>query len=144
MRGPRARPIAVGRAKMTMTNVIARSKDAAAHLLSCPPVSRRHVLAGGAAVSAASFMPAGRVHGKSAAPRVIDTHHHFYPPGYQKAWLDSEEGQQIPHFANQVGWTREKAVEQLDKNGVATGVLSIASTPGTWFGLDVAGAERMV
>jgi predicted TIM-barrel fold metal-dependent hydrolase len=75
---------------------------------------------------------------------VIETHHHFYPPGYQKAWLDWEDAHKIPHFANQVGWTREKAVEQLDKNGVATGVLSIASTPGTWFGLDVAGAERMV
>ena len=50
----------------------------------------------------------------------------------------------IPHFANQVGWTQAKAMEELDKNGIAAGVLSIASTPGTWFGLDAAGAERMV
>ena len=23
-----------------------------------------------------------------ASPDLIDTHHHFYPPEYQKAWLD--------------------------------------------------------
>ena len=27
------------------------------------------------------------VHGQSAKSKVIDTHYHFYPPAYQKAWL---------------------------------------------------------
>jgi predicted TIM-barrel fold metal-dependent hydrolase len=129
---------------MTVTSVIAQSKDATADLRCCSPVSRRHVLAGAAALGAASFLPGSGVRGQSAKPGVIDTHHHFYPPDYQKAWLDWEDAHKISHFANQVGWTREKAVEELDKNGVATGVLSIASTPGTWFGLDAAGAESMV
>jgi 6-methylsalicylate decarboxylase len=81
---------------------------------------------------------------QSAAAGVIDTHHHFYPPAYQKAWLDWEDTRKIPHFANQVAWSREKAIEDLDKNGVATAVLSIASTPGTWFGLDATAAGAMV
>ena len=74
---------------------------------------------------------------------MIDTHHHFYPPAYQKAWMDWEDARKIPHFKTQVAWTRDKAIEELDKNGVATGVLSLASTPGTWFNLDAAGAGTM-
>ena len=105
-------------------------------------VSRRKLLAGAGALGAASMLP-GRA-ARAQGSRVIDTHHHFYPPSYQKAWLDWEEARKIPHFANQVGWSVDKAVEELDKNGVSTGVLSIASTPGTWFNLDPAGAAAMV
>jgi 6-methylsalicylate decarboxylase len=128
---------------MTMTNAIAQSEDAT-DVPSGVPVSRRHFLAGAAALGAASLLPDSGVRGQSAGAGVIDTHHHFYPPDYQKAWFDWEDARKIPHFANQVGWTQAKAVEELDKSGVATGVLSIASTPGTWFGLNPAGAERMV
>jgi predicted TIM-barrel fold metal-dependent hydrolase len=130
--------------QMTMTNGISRRKAAAADMRSRAPVSRRHILAGTAAVGATCLLPMCALHGQSARDKVIDTHHHFYPPDYQKAWLDWEDARKIPHFVNQVGWTREKAVEQLDKNGIATGVLSIASTPGTWFGLNAADAGKMV
>src|SRR5919109_325393 len=41
------------------------------------------------------------------------------------------------------GWTRSKAVEELDKSGVRIAVLSLASTPGTWFDLDPPAASRM-
>jgi predicted TIM-barrel fold metal-dependent hydrolase len=112
--------------------------------LSYTPISRRHFLAGAGALGASSMLPASAVRGQVAKAKVIDTHYHFYPPAYQKAWLDWEDARKIPHFANQIGWTREKAVEDLDKNGVTTGVLSVASTPGTWFGLDAAGAGTMV
>jgi predicted TIM-barrel fold metal-dependent hydrolase len=88
-------------------------------------------------------LPARGAQAQAAKTKVIDTHHHFYPPAYQKAWLDWEDARKIPHFASQVAWTRDKAVEELDKNGVATGVLSMASTPGTWFNLDAAGAGAM-
>ncbi len=107
------------------------------------PVSRRKFLAGAGALGAASLMPGGRTRAQGATARVIDTHHHFYPPAYQKAWLDWENARKIPHFANQVGWSVQKAVEDLDKNGIATAVLSVASTPGTWFNLDAAGAATM-
>jgi predicted TIM-barrel fold metal-dependent hydrolase len=129
----------------------AMTKAAHHHGLACachpsmrsPPVSRRALLAGAAAVGAASVFSARGAHAQAAKPKVIDTHHHFYPPAYQKAWMDWEDARKIPHFASQVAWTRDKAIEELDKNGVATGVLSMASTPGTWFNLDAAGAGAM-
>src|SRR5207302_6375133 len=89
------------------------------------------------------LLPAHGAGAQGAGAKVIDTHHHFYPPAYQKAWLDWEDARKIPHFKTQVAWTRDKAVEELDKNGLATGVLSLASTPGTWFNLDAAGAGAM-
>lgn len=65
--------------------------------------------------------------------KLVDTHHHFYPPAYQKAWLDWEDERKIPHFTQQVGWSVEKALADMDKGGVRTSILSLASTPGVWF-----------
>jgi len=76
-------------------------------------------------------------------PSLIDTHHHFYPPEYQKAWMDWEESRKLPHFPTQVAWTREKAIEEMDKAGIRTGILSLASTPGLWFDSGPEGAVRM-
>jgi 6-methylsalicylate decarboxylase len=99
--------------------------------------SRRGFIAGAAAVgamSALSGVPA------FAQRRVlIDTHHHFYPPEYQKLWLGWEESRRIPHFPGQVAWSKNKAIEDMDEAGIRVGVLSIASTPGVWFDL---GAEK--
>jgi predicted TIM-barrel fold metal-dependent hydrolase len=128
----------------------ARSNEVPAHGAGCAchpsmaytPVSRRGLLAGAGALAAGSLLP-GRAARAQGAAKVIDTHHHFYPPAYQKAWMDWEDARKVPHFTTQVGWTRDKAVEELDKNGIATGVLSVASTPGTWFNLDAAGAGTM-
>jgi predicted TIM-barrel fold metal-dependent hydrolase len=69
----------------------------------------------------------------TAAPKLIDTHHHFYPPAYQKAWLDWEDERKIPHFTQQVGWSIDKALSDMDAAGVQTSMLSLASTPGVWF-----------
>jgi hypothetical protein len=127
-----------------MTNEIIRTKAATAeHVHCCGSFSRRQMLAGAAAATVANILPATVARGQSANSKVIDTHYHFYPPAYQKAWLDWEDERKIPHFANQLGWMRERAVEQLDKNGIATAVLSVASTPGVWFGLDAKGAQKM-
>jgi predicted TIM-barrel fold metal-dependent hydrolase len=79
----------------------------------------------------------------SGAPRLIDTHHHFYPPDYQKAWLAWEDERKIPHFTQQVGWSVEKALAEMDKGGVRTGILSLASTPGVWFDKGPAEAVKM-
>jgi predicted TIM-barrel fold metal-dependent hydrolase len=79
----------------------------------------------------------------SAAPRLIDTHHHFYPPEYQKAWLAWENARKLPHFPQQVGWSVQKALEELDQGGVKTGILSLASTPGLWFDAGVPAAVKM-
>src|SRR5207247_3738437 len=81
---------------------------------------------------------------QSESRRLIDANHHFDPPAYQKAWLDWEDQRKIPHFPQQVAWTREKAVEEMDRNGVRVAVLSIASTPGLWFDTGPESAGRMV
>ncbi len=80
----------------------------------------------------------------TSAPRVIDTHHHYYPPEYQKAWLDYEDKRGIPHFTQQVNWSVQGALADMDTAGVRTAVLSIASTPGTWFDWTVPDVARVV
>jgi len=75
-------------------------------------------------------------------PHRIDTHHHYFPPAYLEplaAW-----GQRVgfgglrgPHR----DWSIARGLDELDRNGVATAVLSI-STPGVWFG-EPAEARRM-
>jgi 6-methylsalicylate decarboxylase len=82
--------------------------------------------------------------GQGESRKLVDTHHHFYPPAYQKAWLDWEDQRKIPHFPQQVAWTREKTVEEMDRNGVRVAVLSVASTPGLWFDTGPESAGRMV
>ena len=42
-----------------------------------------------------------------------------------------------------MAWTKESDIEQMDKNGITTSVLSLASTPGTWFGDDGQAAHDM-
>jgi len=75
--------------------------------------------------------------------QVIDTHHHFYAPEYQNAWLEWEKKRNIPHFQQQVGWSRARALEDMDKAGVRTAILSLASTPGVWFDAPVPEITRM-
>jgi 6-methylsalicylate decarboxylase len=96
--------------------------------------SRRQFLGALGALGAAGL--AGCASGgpeRRAGGSLVDTHHHFYAPEYQKAWLDWEAKRNIPHFQQQVGWSRAKALEDLDKAGVRTAILSLASTPGVWF-----------
>lgn len=107
-----------------------------------PSWSRRGFLAGVGALGLASAIPAVAVRGQTR-PALIDTHLHFYPPEYQKLWLGYEDARKQPHFPGQVAWTREKLVEDMDRNGIRTGILSVASTPGVWFDLGPAEAGRL-
>ncbi|KAB0499169.1 amidohydrolase family protein [Pseudomonas vancouverensis] len=64
--------------------------------------------------------------------RRIDTHQHVVPPFYGK-WLESRGitagGLPIP------SWSVEGALDLMDSNGIATGILSV-STPGVHLGND--------
>jgi predicted TIM-barrel fold metal-dependent hydrolase len=73
----------------------------------------------------------------------IDVHHHFYPPEYQKAWLDWEDQRKLPHYPSQVAWTPAKSLEEMDKAAIKTAILSVPSTPGQWFDGGPALATRM-
>jgi predicted TIM-barrel fold metal-dependent hydrolase len=108
----------------------------------CTGLSRRGFMASLASAGAAALLP--RAAFAQEKPSLIDTHHHFYPPEYQKAWMDWEDSRKIPHFATQVAWTPQKAIEEMDKGGIRTGILSLASTPGLWFDRPPEEAARMV
>jgi 6-methylsalicylate decarboxylase len=99
--------------------------------------SRRRFLAGLGAVGAAAALPMPAVRAQPARS-LIDVHHHFYPPSYLKSWEDWDDAHKLRHYPGVHDWTPAKAVELMDKNGVRTAVVSLASTPGLWFN---AGAE---
>src|SRR5246500_1345049 len=107
-----------------------------------PSSSRRGFLAGLSALGAASVLPIVAARGQTK-PALIDTHLHFYPPEYQKLWLDYEDAHKQPHFPGQVAWTRSKLIEDMDRIGVRAGILSLASPPGVWFDVGPAEAGRL-
>ena len=53
----------------------------------------------------------------------IDVHHHFYPPEYRPVMGKYGE---LPPVKQ---WTLERTIEELDRNGVETAMLSL-SPPG--------------
>jgi predicted TIM-barrel fold metal-dependent hydrolase len=110
----------------------------------CGGASRRQLLAGAVALGTASMLPYGASQGQPARPKLIDTHHHFFPPEYTKAQLDWDDQRKIPHFASLMAWTRARTVEAMDENGITTAMLSVASTPGVWFDAGPEAAARMV
>jgi 6-methylsalicylate decarboxylase len=86
---------------------------------------RRGVLAGMTVCGAG--LCAWPAFGKSAAQRV-DVHYHIAPP----AWADVLNARHImqPQWS---GWSVAKAVEDMDRDGIALSMVSI-TTPGVWFG----------
>lgn len=105
--------------------------------------ARRQVVAALGALAACSILPGCASPARKGQGRLVDTHHHFYAPEYQKAWLDWEDKRGIPHFAQQLGWSPARALEAMDRAGVQTAMLSLASTPGVWFDAGPAQAVRI-
>ena len=68
--------------------------------------------------------------------RKIDIHHHICPPAYVKGLAGKH-----PIFPILLDWTPERSIEDMDRAGVETAIVSI-STPGLWFGDDDA-ARRL-
>ena len=106
----------------------------AGNALTCACHSRRQVLAGIGAATATALLPAA-VSGQIASPaaRVIDVHHHIYPPRYLT--------DNFTHIVKDIGpvaasiatkWSPGNAIERMDRAGVATAVNSMTS-PGVWF-----------
>lgn len=96
-------------------------------------LSRRHLLAGAAAFGASGWLRA-----QSAAPGIIDCHHHFISPAFLKA-LTAKQGHKTPGFTSFFplgvwqNYSPARDIELMDKQGVATAMISVTS-PGVYFG----------
>ena len=98
-------------------------------------LSRRGFLAGTAA-SVAAF---GSKASAQAQPQRVDVHHHMLPPKYIQNRLSAGLSPGSSGIAN---WTPERTLAEMDKNGVATAILSL-SQPGLKFD-DVEGTRTML
>jgi predicted TIM-barrel fold metal-dependent hydrolase len=68
-----------------------------------------------------------------AAPHRIDVHHHILPPYYLEAMADV--GIHDAGGGSFTEWSEQIAIERIDRQGIATAMLSIAA-PGVCFGDD--------
>src|SRR5262249_58512841 len=88
-----------------------------------------------------------RTGGQRAAGRIgvlTTPHNHYYPQEITGGWQDymprHNQGQLAPAVAH---WTPQSSLDEMDKSGVATSVLSLASIPDVWFGLDTPDMRRV-
>jgi predicted TIM-barrel fold metal-dependent hydrolase len=93
--------------------------------------TRRDVLTGMGALAAGAVL--GLPARAQAGPRIIDTHHHIYPPDYVKPNLARllKDASALPASAY-TGWSPQVSLEQMEKAGIATAIVSMTS-PGVWF-----------
>jgi predicted TIM-barrel fold metal-dependent hydrolase len=107
--------------------------------------TRRGVLATLGAVGASTMLPMSALLAAPAAALEagrIDVHFHMMPPRYMQ---EEHDRVAIAHGgvspSAMLSWTPQKALDLMDKFGIATGIAS-TSTPGVWFG-DVAAGRRL-
>jgi 6-methylsalicylate decarboxylase len=98
-------------------------------------LSRRGVLAMLSTVGVGlASSPRSFAQSMGSGPRIIDTHHHIYPPKHiannLKRIVDDAPAVPSSLYTN---WTPRYSLDQMDQNGVATAIASISS-PGVWFG----------
>ena len=105
-------------------------------------VTRREMLGMlGAAGAELALSPGAFAQAAAAGPRIIDTHHHVFPPNFTK-WNLKRMTDDSPTFPGSfyTNWTPRYCLDQMDKNGVAAAIGSMTS-PGVWFG-DAAEGRR--
>src|SRR5258705_2405167 len=108
-----------------MTNVFGRDQSGTC---TCCHLSRRGFIGGTAALGLAGALFA-KPSVAAPAATLIDTHHHFFPPAYQKAWLELEDARRVPHFPSQVAWSKSKPIEAMDEAAIPTRVVAVAANP---------------
>lgn len=103
--------------------------------------SRRRLLGTVATVAAASLLPVG-ISRSQRGVRRIDVHQHFVSPSFQ-AFLNAKNSPEspVPGLAAWRDYSPAWAIEQLDRVGIETAMLSITA-PGVWFG-DAEEARRL-
>lgn len=98
------------------------------HLITDVAPARRDVLLGGLATMG-MLAAAGRAGAQAPARTRIDVHHHFIPPFHVDAMM--APGRRVGGAPPK--WSAAASIEDMDKSGIATSVLSIAQ-PGVMFG----------
>ena len=103
--------------------------------------SRRGFLGGTLALGGAALLPGSGLRAQAAAtdvakPHRIDVHHHFATPD----WVAAVSGRERLNPRTRT-WTPARSIEEMDRNGVAAGMLSITN-PGLWFG-DAAATQTL-
>ena len=93
-------------------------------------LNRRRLLAGLTALGAGPLLPACQTAATDTAgtpgkPFRIDVHHHYVPEAYVAALKT--------HKIRPVQWSVQMSLEELDKSGIATGMIS-PPPPGITFG----------
>jgi predicted TIM-barrel fold metal-dependent hydrolase len=105
---------------------------------------RRDVLAGLATGVASALQWPTRGWAQAASPtlRIIDTHHHIYPPGFTRDNLQRiVDDIGVAPASLYTSWSPRSALDKMDQAGVATAINSMSS-PGVWFGDGDAGRSR--
>lgn len=95
---------------------------------------RRRFLGAAALAAAAAWLPAQISRGQGGGPRRIDVHQHFVSPAF-RAFLNAKNSpaSPVPGLAAWRDYSPAWAIEQLDRVGIETAMLSITA-PGVWFG----------
>ena len=93
-------------------------------------LSRRHFLFNALTAilgaSAGGSLAALAQTGASTTDKV-DFHHHFIPARHLEAIVAQRESGRTP------AWSPERSIEEMDKNGIATSIVSLVQ-PGVWLG----------
>jgi 6-methylsalicylate decarboxylase len=104
--------------------------------------TRRSILSGLAALGVGILINETQsIAQPGANPRRLDVHHHFTPNAYLEFLKAHNQGGGGGRGAGRggalssayAGWTLAEDLDDMDKNGTATALLSI-TTPGFWFG----------
>ncbi len=103
-------------------------------------VSRREFVAGAAGLAASGILFQDQAGAQTTArPHRIDVHCHFVAPSYL-AFL-KERYPNMPSGSAPPPWTVTKHIEDMDKGGVATSIVSLPR-PGIWYG-EVNGVRKI-
>ena len=101
-------------------------------------IVRRDMLLGGLA-ALGTLGATGAAAAQARPPKTrIDVHHHFIPPFHVEAMM--APGRRVGPAPPK--WSVAASIEEMDKSGIATSVLSIAQ-PGVMFGNDREGARKL-
>lgn len=96
--------------------------------------TRRDVLSGLGTIGCSALASTSVLARASRKTEVVDVHHHILPPSYMAAARERIIEQYQGTLPRAVaGWSPALALEEMDRHGIATAVVSI-STPGIWFG----------